>query len=362
MNCCIECFLDNYLKDFIRVESQTRGDCDFCGSTNVRIIAPSELEGFFEPVVGLYSPLEVGRNILKDENPADVGENLGQLIDNDWEVFSDTLGSHERTSLLDAIMNPYPDLGGERVPVDELWTDRKDFYDRTIEDMWDALANHIKNERRYILDSSKREIKQIISLLPEVIPTVGSNLNRDMILYRARLGSKPPSLPYDLNDMKSPPPEKAGAGRANPAGISFLYLSDSIETAIAEVRPWKGAKVTVAEFSLLQDIEIADLTKKISLSTPFGLSDLAARIDDYQLLRYLGKILSTPVDPKRSDVEYAPSQYLTELIRHLGYKGIVYPSAMASGKNIVLFEEQWTNPYQARLYEIEDITYESKTL
>jgi RES domain len=46
------------------------------------------------------------------------------------------------------------------------------------------------------------------------------------------------------------------------------------------------------------------------------------------------------VDPGTADIEYLPTQYLSDLIRHVGYDGIAYPSAMGggSGKNVVLFD------------------------
>ena len=46
--------------------------------------------------------------------------------------------------------------------------------------------------------------------------------------------------------MLAPPAELATAGRANPRGISYLYCATDEPTCIAEIRPWKGAKVTVA--------------------------------------------------------------------------------------------------------------------
>ena len=75
--------------------------------------------------------------------------------------------------------------------------------------------------------------------------------------YRARKNEKEKSFSHD--DIKAPQSHLSKSGRLNPVGISYLYLSDSPETCCAEVRPWVGAKVTVAEFYLVRDLIMKDL-------------------------------------------------------------------------------------------------------
>jgi RES domain-containing protein len=366
MKCCSECFLDTYLKKLINEEGK-KGDCDFCGSTNVNTIDTFELTNLFEPVVQLYSPVQHGVNVYPGEDPWEVGKPLVDLIDSNWEIFSDDLSRESKTQLLDEIVNAHAHPKEfETIDVTELWTDRKEFYESSADEKWDILARHLKRKRRYIIDRSIDEIKEIISLLPEVIYTVEESLAKNKVFYRARIGGITSEMgmraPYDLGDMGAPSPEMVKAGRANPSGIPFLYLSDSIDTAIAEVRPWKGVLVTVAKFKLQDGIKVVDLTGMEYLDTPFGISDLAIRLYDLQLLNRLGEELSTPIDPSASDVEYVPSQYLTELIQSLNYKGMIYPSAMADGKNLVLFDEKLAKASSAKLYKVENIGYAFREL
>ena len=47
-------------------------------------------------------------------------------------------------------------------------------------------------------------------------------------------------------------------GRANPVGIPYWYGATDPETAVAEVRPWKGAILTVAMLQATRDLHFVD--------------------------------------------------------------------------------------------------------
>ena len=55
-----------------------------------------------------------------------------------------------------------------------------------------------------------------------------------------------------------PDAEHATSGRLNPRGIPFLYLAEDSKTAIAEVRPWVGALVSMGVFEILRDCTLVD--------------------------------------------------------------------------------------------------------
>ena len=60
--------------------------------------------------------------------------------------------------------------------------------------------------------------------------------------------------PLNRKDIGAPPPHKTSDGRINPRGISYLYLSDDIETALIEVRPWLKQEVTVGYFEITKNL------------------------------------------------------------------------------------------------------------
>ncbi|WP_244510957.1 RES domain-containing protein [Mesorhizobium sp. LCM 4576] len=50
--------------------------------------------------------------------------------------------------------------------------------------------------------------------------------------------------------MGAPPKRRSSHGRANPAGIPYLYLGSLPETAAAEIRPHTGEVACVADFTI----------------------------------------------------------------------------------------------------------------
>jgi RES domain len=70
----------------------------------------------------------------------------------------------------------------------------------------------------------------------------------------------PEERPYGRDGMK-PIPNWQGEGRSNPRGIPALYLATTRDTAMAEVRPWIGAMISVAQLVTLRDLNIIDCSK-----------------------------------------------------------------------------------------------------
>ena len=131
-------------------------------------------------------------------------------------------------------------------------------------------------------------------------------------------------------------------GRANPAGIPYLYLGSEPGTAAAEVRPHPGEIVCVAEFQTESELQLVDLRKPRSLISPFLLSDESAlaklRSGDIKFLENLGQGLEVPVIPTAAAIDYTASQYLCEFIKKCGYQGVIYNSSVSKGMNLALFD------------------------
>jgi len=71
----------------------------------------------------------------------------------------------------------------------------------------------------------------------------------------------------------------------------------------------------------------------------------------------LGRELSKPVNPHKESIEYVPTQYVTEIIRNLKYDGMIYPSALGKGKNVVLFDENVMQCEDVKLYKVDSVDY-----
>lgn len=89
--CCVECFEHEWLRHLIEVRSRQQGTCEFCGTDNVPLIEVSYLSKYFQNMTVMYSPVSSDNTILQLVDPVDAGEFLDDLIQEDWEVFSDRL-------------------------------------------------------------------------------------------------------------------------------------------------------------------------------------------------------------------------------------------------------------------------------
>lgn len=238
---------------------------------------------------------------------------------------------------------------------------------------WYQFKEHIIAKKRYQTDYQK-----FIEAIGEMSVKRQRILTIDMEFYRARVGPDRnirerksntllPIKPYKGKEMQIPTIDKRRPGRANARGIGVLYLASDERTATAEVRPWKGALVSVAKFNLIQDVKIVDLTGKKGDVPSLLWLELASHMD-LQLLyeglwEQIDREFAEPISPEDSEINYIPTQILAEAFQKLGAQGIVYKSAMSStGYNLVLFEENMAKQDEgsATLTEIIDIGYTSK--
>ena len=362
MHCCVECFSQDhlYLISFIK-KNDERGDCDYCDAINVRIVEPEELRELFAPLLTLYEPVSQGENIFNFQEAIDNGEPLANLIDYEWGVFSDLV--RDKFTLLEDIFTggmTHDEIRGlpYSFSADELWMDRDDsVMERiTAREEWAAFKQHIRESRRFIPDFEGENLRNPQEWLPAALARLTTEKSEGEYYYRCRKGG---GLP--IEEMGAPPRERAAAGRANPLGIPFLYLATDDNTTIAEMRPWKGQELSVATFRLREQIRLVDLTEAQSLESPFGafsdLDSLRSMREDFGILTELSADLSTPVDPDRSGLDYLPTQYITEVIRSMNYDGLLFSSAVGTGKNLVLFDPSKAEGVEVKIVKVEAISY-----
>lgn len=157
---------------------------------------------------------------------------------------------------------------------------------------------------------------------------------------------------FDEKNSDAPPKECAIAGRANPAGISFLYAASDKKTAIMEMRPQIGQYFNVSTIEICRDILIFDFTYTANEQQK---DDEIIKAGD---LYAISKEFSYPNygDPE----DYIPTQYLCEYLRQKGFDGIRYKSAVSpEGINVIIFDTNSVNkPYkitESSIFEVENI-------
>jgi len=159
-------------------------------------------------------------------------------------------------------------------------------------------------------------------------------LRRGLKVYRARrhddhVSLEPPKA-FDTSEMTAPRPERTGPGRLNPAGIPYLYVAADPETAMAEIKPWAGAFVSLAELTLAGDATVAD----------FCSSERAEAVDPDAdaMWNVIGDYFSIPYNPN-DPLSYLGTQYVAESLKRAGFHGVRYDGALSRmGQNIAFFD------------------------
>lgn len=330
------------LKRFV-VEHGEFGCCDFCDEPAASTVSPRELRELFDPVVRFFEEAQEGEHFYSESGPPADQSDLVEAIELDvgWIVFNDNCDQDTKICLLDSIMED----SGYR-PGDEEFSSRgfwvrvdSSFNAPTAGDLWCEFVKYIRHTRRYI--HSECVPCDPAGWLPSLLKKSELIVDPTTEFYRARAGCKIEGFRkavWPIAEMTAPPSELATRGRANPAGIPYLYLANDAETAAAEIRPYVGQDVSIRRALPKRELKLADLTRPYYLASPFGIPNLDAEMWNAGLLRKLGAELSKPVDPNASEVAYVPIQYVAEVIRNDGYDGILYKSAItAKGVNAVFF-------------------------
>ena len=146
-----------------------------------------------------------------------------------------------------------------------------------------------------------------------------------------------------------PTAEHSTDGRVSPRGILCLYLASNMKTALAEVRPWVGAYVSLAQFKLVRRCKVVDCR-----STTGGKLDK----DQAKIWSDIASAFSKPVSPEEPHLGYVPTQILAETFRSEGFDGILYDSLLSKGTNIALFDTASGELMNCGLHKVRTVSFE----
>lgn len=351
MGCCADCFADDFIKEYI----DSTGDietCDFCEKENVKCVDPEDLQKLFLPVINLYSRVEdyLPSSYLKEGS---YGDSIDEILTWKWGIFDN---SDAAKRLLEAIFPRRDKDDNLIIDLDASYGSRDKFLGTStiisdkMTNEWEKFCKEIKYENRFFPNNVLNtedfyEILEYFTIRP--IETV---------LYRARICDN--ANKYGVKEMGKPSVEKSVNGRVNPIGIPCLYLSSDKKTAICEVRPSVGNKITVGTFSVFTPLNLIDL-RNPTIDSPFEFRENLSFVIDYvKFLVVLGAELSKPIIPQASSLEYIPTQYLCELIKREGYEGVIYRSSQSDGYNVAIFEdEEKVDCIDTELYQVNSSEY-----
>ncbi len=388
---CHLCFEDRKLREWVKGQSKVRRKCPWCGRHGWQI-DQSELSAMFREVADTFKPLD-GPYLYES------GEQIGELIDNHWQVFSEEIQTQDLVQELTTSIL-YADMSGkdrfELPDYDGLFVSPN--YD--LEEIWDEWANRALSGELPELrkgefappQSSTVAIEELLGIPIEAVSgesdSGGSELEgekdaraelpvrlalafEDLAVampegqsyFRARrYDDRHQATWFEDHELGAPPADRATAGRGNEKGHPVLYLPDDKSTAIAEVRAWKGVAVGIAQMRLKREMLLVDLTQIVEIESPFFVPDLKWRAELVGLLSRLADDMSRPLMPNDSDILYRPTQLLARMIQVCEYDGCVYPSAMGSGKNVLLFDTDAVDIVASEHVRVSEVAFESEPM
>lgn len=332
--CCPECIGDNHLRyELAPILSKEIGVCDYCGTKNTPLIEPKSLRDRFDLLFSIYQP-------------SDHGKSLVELLKEDWQLFD----------------HPQMDVANSKVLLADILDDgevvRKSFslssrcHSEALK-TWEDLREELMYKNRYfpnnlLLDHNFAELLLYFEL---------DNKSYLSEWFRARTNKS--NEPYLAKDLKAPPRDRASNGRANPAGIPYLYLASDTATAIAEIRPHAGNKVSVARFTIPPNLKIIDLRdprKSVAPLKAYDENELEKLRLNMDFFVKLGMELSQPIAPEYASARYIPTQYVCEFIKNKAFDGVMYKSSVGNGINVAIFHPEKAIIHEINEHQIKQIT------
>lgn len=342
--CCENCFSDLVLKQYIK-ECGDIGSCDYCLSENVYCIDTGFIYIKIKPLVEIYDIVEnvLPTDSLRELYDSGEGRTIFDELFYNWEVLS--IEDYDLAKkLIDDIFNNTEHQQFAESPI----ISKSDYYGteititNSLKSKWEQFCEEIRCKNRYFPEKTFD-----VEILKSLTPILRTQISKDQTLYRSRKSDK--NQKYDCHDMGKPPREKTSSGRANPQGITYLYLSSDKLTCLKETRPNILDSVTIGYFKCKEDLEFIDLNKS-TLDSPFKYDyELKHILDHLGFIGILNEEISKPKDRELGEVFYVPFQYITEYFKKLGFDGIIYKSSISEGVNYAIFYEEKMKCYHTEL-------------
>lgn len=297
--------------------------------------ATQTVEGFLHELISLYE--------FDSE-----GKTLSKVLVEDWGIFAD---ESSLARVLGDLKTPF---------TPNSYVNYTAQYKGYLQ-AWDDVKTEVKTRSRFFC-----HLDSVVDILDEFdIDNDCRILFNNDKFFRARVHRKeePMFLPTEMGCPAEP--NLASPGRANPKGISYLYLSCDSETPFYEVRPYYLDRVDVGEFLIVEDnVKIVDFTEKVNLFNVYcdeGDEAFRKKVKRRVLFDAISRDLSKPLRTFDSELEYIPTQYICEYFKDMGADGIMFESSVRSnGKNLVLFYPEKATCVDVYPFEVSKITIERK--
>jgi hypothetical protein len=223
-----------------------------------------------------------------------------------------------------------------------------------------TFIRDIKFKNRNPKDDRVLDLLKEINTNPERVLLPEEKLFRCRIVRQySSLGVEKNFWGYNFKDSFVPPSKKTADMRANYKYIPYLYCSNNPYTALVEVRPRIGSRVSIATILVNEKLTLLDFT----------MNKLPSKITDTKinLFSYLSYLFSKPIAYEDDTIDYIPTQYIAEYAKNLGYDGIAFNSSLTpeiesidadsypdivNKYNVVVFNYKKCVPIRSNLFEV----------
>ena len=341
---CADCVDDVYLATLVNASAHHTG-CDYCGDTGV---PTAEVSCILDAVnTGIHYA-------FNDEANAGAPYSKDFSIEylSTFDVLAQTLSSEGVNwcnELIEDVAGALREDGWVKAPEGDFFGS---YGHQRYRWSWAAFVSAVKHQSRFHfhVEKSVDEYGERAISPAEMLGFLGhvfvhnqmvQTISAEAVFLRVRKGVWPL-----IADKAGPPPHtKASAGRMNPAGIPYLYLAFDQATALAEARAVVGEDVMVSRWQPSRELRVLNLTHQ-----PQCMSIFEGRDPTQDHVIFLWHFMADICKPLAKDdipeIEYVPTQLVCEYLAQVfspdgkPLDGLIYPSALTTGKNLVLFPER----------------------
>jgi len=231
---------------------------------------------------------------------------------------------------------------------------------------FDDFSRAVRHGQRYF---HKAEVYEFLTEVKNTCSDRYRKIPKDYYFYRAQHGNDwdkdihdgevvwAGECPHDKERML-PRRYKANEGRVNPKGISYLYMATDRDTAMSEVRPWIGSKVSLAILKTFSELTVIDCSVNHEPNTIFHFKEPTDPEKEKAVWSMLDRAFSQPVSTDDSTPDYVPTQIIAEMFKDIGLDGIMYKSLLGQGYSVVLFDINATTFERCELYEAKSVKFQ----
>ena len=234
-------------------------------------------------------------------------------------------------------------------------------YNDALVHSWDDFCHVIRHERRFFFSIGRGDSDRDCGIAPDEFTPLrllteikrlaeSLDLMKEQPIgtefFRARKCDSPSESYTTARDLGPPCPALAlKSNRMNPPGIPMLYASESDTVAVDEVAS-ECCRVSVGRFCIEREMWILDLVDIPPVPGLFSGVERMTRLG-LDFVRHFADEISKPTNNSSRDLDYIPSQVVTEFIRdaYIGVgqvHGIRYRSSKKNSEhcNLVIFATQ----------------------